>query len=152
MTISSSSSLSPSSLLLKRTTSNYGSSSERLAIESNPTPPNGSSQVSPPMSHFLDFPLPYSSLFLEKSQRLVYTYTKSSARLGVILFLLNEWIKSYVLQFLSQHDDEQGCPRSLKAMLWSIGNEVPWISHHSIGGKIHLSSKESTLKLICPVN
>jgi len=41
--------------------------------------------------------------------------SRYSALLGVILFLFKECIKEYVLQFLSQQEEEHGCPSSLKS-------------------------------------
>ena len=58
-------------------------------------------------------------------------------------FLVKEWINLYVLHFLSAHEDEQGCPRSLKARVWSLGNENPWYYHQTKGSKSHLSFKAS---------
>ncbi|KAL2327224.1 hypothetical protein Fmac_020651 [Flemingia macrophylla] len=52
-------------------------------------------------------------------------------------------MKEYVLQFLSQHEEEHGCTRSFKASFWSRGVEVPCITHHVFGSNSHLSSIES---------
>ena len=52
-------------------------------------------------------------------------------------------MKEYVLQFLSQHEDEHGWPSNLTAKDWSIGAEDPCANHHTIGSITPLSTFES---------
>ena len=123
--------------------SNSGSSSVRAAFSRIPAPPcmSLSFQESRAISHIFVAVCTYSSLRLYKSRRLEGTYTKSSTRAGAILFHFKEWMNLYVLQFLSAHEDEQGCPRSLRARVWRVGNAEPWYCHQTKGCKAHLFVK-----------
>ena len=69
-----------------------------------------------------------------------------------ILFLFKEWMNLYVLQFLSAHEDEQGCPRCLRARVWRVGNEESGYCHQTKGCKAHLSVKESGERNLPPEN
>lgn len=52
-------------------------------------------------------------------------------------------MKEYVLQFLSQQQEEDGCDKSFKAMFWSLGIAAPCMTHHPLGSKFHLCGKQS---------
>jgi len=95
------------------------SSSKRFTISSMPTSSNVSN-ASPPISHILVSPCAYYGFFLERSRRLLCIKTRSSARLGVILFFFIECTKEYVLRFLLAHDEEDCCARSFKAKFCRI--------------------------------
>ena len=56
-------------------------------------------------------------------------------------------INEYVLQFLSQHEDEQGCASSLSATFWTNGTRAPWTNHHAYESILSLSSRLSNPSL-----
>ena len=99
-------------------------------------------QESPAISHIFVAVCTYSLLRLDKIRRLECIYTKSSTRAGAIFFFIfKKWMNLYVLQFLSAHEDKQGCPRNLRARVWRVGNAEPWYCHQTKGCKAHLSVK-----------
>ena len=134
--------------------SNFDSSSVKAAFSRIPTPScmSLSFQESPAISHIFVAVFMYSSLHLNKSRRLEWTYTKSTTHVGAILFLFKEWMNLYVLQFLPTHEDEQGCPKSLKTRVWRVRNEEPWYCHQTKGCKAHLSVKASGEGNLSPEN
>jgi len=110
---------------LNKATCIFGSSRDNVVTLRFPTS-SKPSHVSPLMSHILLLPWLYSPFFLAKSSAL----SESN------LFLFNEWINEYVLKFLPQQDDEQGCTRSFSDNFWRRGAEEPCITHQDLGSNI----------------
>ena len=74
---------------------------------------------------------------------MLWIYTKSSTRCGVILFLFMEFTNDCVLQFLSHHKENEGWTNNFIASDWRVGVKAPCMTHQLLGSIWYLLQEES---------